>query len=126
MRRADRLIALLAALHGAAGVALAAAGAHVEASAMLATASQFLMVHAAAGLALAALTDRQDAPSRWLVGAALALQTGVTLFSLDLALRAFGHGRLFPFAAPIGGSLTIASWLALSGWAAARAWRRTA
>jgi uncharacterized membrane protein YgdD (TMEM256/DUF423 family) len=124
LRRADRLIALLATLHGAGGVALAAAAAHIDASATLATASQFLMVHAAAGLALAALADRQDAPSRWLVGAALALQTGVTLFSLDLAQRAFGHGRLFPYAAPIGGSLTIASWLALSGWAAARALRR--
>ena len=32
----------------------------------------------------------------------------------DLTARAFLGARLFPFAAPIGGSLTILSWLAVA------------
>lgn len=119
MRRPWLVIASIAALHGAAGVALAAAAAHAEGGALLSTASQMLMIHAAAGLALASLT-RAGAPApKWLAGASFALQAGVTLFSADLAARVFGWGRLFPFAAPIGGSVTILSWVALALWAAA-------
>ena len=114
MATARRLVALIAALHGALGVALAAAAAHVDASANLSTASQFLMVHASAGLALAALAEFAGRRSRRLVVASLVLQGGVTLFCLDLAWRGFGHGRLFPNAAPIGGGLTILAWLALA------------
>jgi uncharacterized membrane protein YgdD (TMEM256/DUF423 family) len=42
----------------------------------------------------------------WIVGAAL--------FSGDVALRAFAGHRLFPFAAPSGGVILIAAWLALA------------
>jgi uncharacterized membrane protein YgdD (TMEM256/DUF423 family) len=119
MKRAPLLILFVASLQGSCGVALAAAAAHVESSANIATASQFLMLHAAAGLALGAIASLNFARAQWCVGAAFALQAGVTLFALDLTCRTFLGTRLFPYAAPIGGSLTIASWLALSVWAIA-------
>ncbi len=114
MKRATPLIALIAALHGATGVALAAASAHAAPNPLLATASQFLMIHASVEMALAALIHAQPPVARWLAVAAFCLQGGVTLFSADLLARVYGSGRLFPFAAPIGGSLTIVSWLALA------------
>lgn len=112
------LVALFAALHGAAGVTLAAAAAHVDASPLLASASQFLMIHAAAGLALAALIRTAPPAATFLAVAAFALQAGVTLFSADLSARVYLSGKLFPFAAPIGGGLTIVSWVLLAVWAA--------
>lgn len=120
MRRPAYLIAAVAALQGAAGVSLAAAAAHVQQSPLLATGSSFLMIHAAAGLGLAALAAALREPLRFLVALTFALQGGVTLFSLDIALRALGPGRLFPYAAPIGGSLSIAAWAALAIWLGAR------
>lgn len=113
-------IACVAALQGAAGVALAASAAHAAVDAnLVSTASQFLMIHAAAGLGLAALTRTNAPAARWLKFVSFALQAGVTLFSADLAARAYLGGKLFPFAAPLGGSLTILAWLALALWAAA-------
>ncbi|MGD9544252.1 MAG: DUF423 domain-containing protein [Methylocystis sp.] len=113
------LISGIAAVQGAAGVSLAAAAAHVDSSPLLATASQFLMIHAAVGVGLAALLKTTPRPeANWLAGVALALQTGVTLFAGDLAARVFLGGKLFALAAPIGGGLTIVSWCALAIWSA--------
>jgi uncharacterized membrane protein YgdD (TMEM256/DUF423 family) len=126
MRRAALLVAALAAAQGCAGVIVAALAAHVESSPLLATASQFLTMHAAAGLGLAALCLALPAPSRALPILSFALQAGVTLFSVDLALRGFGHGKLFPYAAPMGGGTTILSWGTLAIWAAARFLKRDA
>ena len=39
---------------------------------------------------------------------------GATLFSGDIALRAFAGHRLFPYAAPSGGMILIAAWLGLA------------
>ena len=50
MQRSNLLIVFLAALEGAAGVALSAAAAHISSAANLDTASRFLMIHAAAAL----------------------------------------------------------------------------
>lgn len=119
--KSSLFVALIAALQGAAGVALAAAAAHGEANPLLGTASQFLTLHAAAGLGLAALL--RATPSFWLAAAAFSLQAGTTLFSADLAARVYFAGKLFPFAAPIGGGLTILSWLWLALWAALAIWR---
>jgi len=124
MHRVVFLIAAIAALQGAAGGALAAVAAHVEQSPLLATASQFLMVHAGAGLALAALAAALRQPSRILFGLTFALQGGVALFSMDLALRALQGSKLFAYAAPTGGATTIAAWAGLALWAAARFARR--
>ncbi len=118
------LIATVAALQGAAGVSLAAAAAHVDANPLLATASQFLMIHAAAGLALSALASGAPPARRLLAGAALALQAGVTLFSADLAARVYLGAKLFPFAAPLGGGTTILAWAALAVWGASGLFRR--
>jgi uncharacterized membrane protein YgdD (TMEM256/DUF423 family) len=108
------ILMTVAALQGVAGVSLAAAAAHVDANPLLATASQFLMIHAAAGLALAARAERQGLHGRLFGAAALLLQAGVTLFSGDLAARVYLGGKLFPYAAPIGGSLTILAWAMLA------------
>lgn len=116
--RFSMIVALIAALQGAAGVTLAAAAAHVDASPLLATASHFLMVHAAAGIGLAALLAAALPFSGLLAGVALALQTGVVLFSVDLSARVFLGGKLFAFAAPMGGGLTILAWLGIAIWAA--------
>ena len=114
MSKLASIIPVIGALQGAAGVGLAASAAHIDGGATLATASQFLMFHACAGLALAALAQNRP-PARALCLVTLALQFGVTLFALDLTVRAFGMARLFPMAAPIGGSITLLSWLALVG-----------
>lgn len=121
MRRWILVSIVVAALHGGAGVALSAAVAHVENSANLATASQFLTLHAAAELALAAIAAANLIRARWLAAGIVAMQAGVTLFAADLVLRALAGAKLFPYAAPIGGSLTIASWLAVAAIAAAAA-----
>ena len=115
MNRASDYLALLAALMGAGGVALAAASTHAAGGDFGRTAAQFLILHAAALLGVSA-SARAATPRRTrrvlLAGAALAL--GTLLFSADLAMRAFAGARLFPFAAPTGGSLMIASWIALA------------
>ncbi len=120
MRREAYLIATIAALEGLAGVVFAALSAHVAESPLLQTASSFLSVHAGAGLGLAALAEVSTQWRRALVSIALLLQAGVALFSADMAMRALGPGKLFPFAAPIGGSATIAAWAALAIWGAMR------
>lgn len=98
---------------GAAGIMLAAAGAHVAPSAGLDSAAYMLLFHAAAVLGGAALVHQGILwrPLALVVLAGFVL--GATLFSGDIALRAFAAHRLFPFAAPSGGFILIASWLAL-------------
>jgi uncharacterized membrane protein YgdD (TMEM256/DUF423 family) len=107
----------LAALMGAGGVALAAAATHVGGGEIGQTAAYFLLLHAAALLGLTACAgafaaDAAFARALILVGAGLAI--GAIIFSADLASRAFSGARLFPMAAPIGGSLIILGWLALA------------
>jgi uncharacterized membrane protein YgdD (TMEM256/DUF423 family) len=96
---------------GAAGVALAALAAHKDGGELGRTASLFLMIHAAALVGVAAHAAR--APRALLV-AGYTLALGTLLFSGDLTSLVFYGARLFPYAAPIGGSLMIFSWLALT------------
>jgi uncharacterized membrane protein YgdD (TMEM256/DUF423 family) len=104
-----RILLALAGLMGAAGVALAAAGAHLGGD-NLATAATFLLIHAAAVAGLAS-----GAPNlRGLTLAASLLALGALLFSGDIAARAFLGGKLFPMAAPAGGIILMAGWLALA------------
>jgi uncharacterized membrane protein YgdD (TMEM256/DUF423 family) len=42
------------------------------------------------------------------------LALGTALFAGDLTMRAFFGERLFPMAAPIGGSTTIIAWLVIA------------
>jgi uncharacterized membrane protein YgdD (TMEM256/DUF423 family) len=115
MKRYSDLLGALAALMGAGGVILAAASTHAGGGEDGRIASEFLLWHAAAllGVAAAARAATPRRAPRLLVGGA-ALALGAILFSADLAARGFLATKLFPFAAPIGGSLMILSWVALA------------
>ena len=114
-----RIIVILAGVMGAAGVMLAAGAAHLAEATRLASASSMLLFHAAAVLAIVALTERGDFYPRMGLTADFGFIVAAMLFAGDLTLRQYaGHG-LFPLAAPTGGTLLIVSWLAL---AAAAAW----
>lgn len=108
-----RFLAIAAGLLGAAGVALAAVAAHRVADPALVTASNFLILHAAAALAIVAKAATSPKPRTWVL-AAVMLVAGTALFSGDITARSYLGARLFPFAAPIGGTLMIASWLAVA------------
>ena len=111
--QAVAMVAVYAGLAGAIGVALAAAGAHGASLSGLTPAAQFLMIHAAAALAVSDMATRAVHPGGFLL-AALILLIGVSLFSGDIAARTLWGNRLFPMAAPIGGSTMIIGWLVLS------------
>lgn len=109
-----RLLVFLAGFMGAAGVAAAAAGAHVNGDPNLTTAATFLMLGAAAvigGCALAAL--RGPGWSFAGIGAGI-IALGTLLFSGALATRALWDIVLFPMAAPAGGTMLILGWLVLA------------
>lgn len=109
-----RITILLAAVMGACGVMLAAAAAHQVDAARLGSASSMLLFHATAILATVALAERGIIQSRLGLVAAGGFVIAAALFAGDLTLRQYaGHG-LFPMAAPTGGTLLIASWLALA------------
>jgi uncharacterized membrane protein YgdD (TMEM256/DUF423 family) len=123
MRRIGRILTVLAAVMGADGVVLAAASAHGADASRLASASSMLLFHAAAVLGAVALADRGIIHAKIGAAAAFGFVVAASLFAGDLTLRQYaGHG-LFPMAAPAGGTLLIASWLAL-GLAAAWPGRR--
>ena len=119
--RAHRILIGLAEIMGADGVILAAASAHQADASRLGAASSMLLFHACAVLATVALLERGVIHARIGTVAAWGFVIAAALFATDLALRQYaGHG-LFPMAAPTGGTLLIASWLAL---AVAAAWPR--
>lgn len=108
--RPSSLLVVLAALLGAFGVADAAIAAHVTGGAALEKAAEVLMVHAAALTGLAALVARSG--ERWtLAVASAALGLGAALFGTDVTLLTLQGHRLFPYAAPTGGSTMISAWL---------------
>lgn len=105
-------LACLAGIAGAAGVALAATAAHRVNNPSLLAAAHMLQVHAAGALALVALGQFGRARSAWLVAASLVL-AGSLLFAGAVSLQVLAARSMFPMAAPIGGSLVIAGWLAV-------------
>ena len=121
MSRACRILIVLAAVMGADGDMLAAASAHGADATRLASASSMLLFHATAVLGAVALAERGMIHARIGIVAGFGFVIAAALFAGDLTLRQYsGHG-LFPMAAPTGGALLIASWLAL---AVAAAWPR--
>lgn len=106
--RATGVLLLLAGLSGGLGVALSAMAAHVPGGELLSSAANMLLFHAPAFLALAAL--RATGPRGVLAVATLALAVGLVLFAGDLTSRVMLGDRLFPMAAPTGGSLMILGW----------------
>jgi uncharacterized membrane protein YgdD (TMEM256/DUF423 family) len=116
-----RVLIGLAALMGACGVVLAALSAHGADASRLVPASSMLLFHAAAVLGTTALAVRGPIHASVALVPAWGFVAGAALFAGDLTLRQFAGHALFPSAAPTGGTLLIASWLAL---AVAAAWPR--
>ena len=121
MNRASRILVVLAAIMGADGVILAAASAHLPDASRLASASSMLLFHATAILGTVALMERTIVDVRIGMVAGFGFVIAASLFAGDLTLRQYAGHSLFPMAAPTGGTLLIASWLAL---AIAAAWPR--
>jgi uncharacterized membrane protein YgdD (TMEM256/DUF423 family) len=107
------ILIALAGLIGAAGVILAAAGAHAAPHAGLDSAAYLLLFHAAAVLGGAALTQQGLLWRPLALAVLIAWIAGAALFSSDVALRAFAGHRLFAMAAPTGGVILIAAWVGL-------------
>lgn len=102
--------AVVAGLAGAVGVALSAAAAHVTASSFVASAATMCLAHAPLLLLLSlpGTAQRLRLPAL----PALLATLGLVLFCGDMVRRAFFDAPLFANAAPIGGTLLIAAWLA--------------
>jgi len=114
MNRLARVLIGLAGIMGADGVILAAASAHQADASRLGAASSMLLFHACAVLGAVVLAERALIHARIGLAAAIGFVMAASLFAGDLTLRQYaGHG-LFPLAAPTGGTLLIASWLALA------------
>lgn len=108
---ANSLALLGAGILGFAGVGAAAMSAHAGDDPRLASAVALVcLTHAPALLALG-LRARGGLVLRI---AALLLFVGAAMFSADIALRMFGHGRLFAMAAPAGGMAMMAGWIAVA------------
>ena len=116
-----RILIGLAALMGADGIILAALSAHQDHATQLEAASSMLLFHAPAVLAVAALAERGLVHRGMAIAAGFGFVVAAALFAGDLTLRQFAGHRLFPLAAPTGGTLLILSWLVLL---VAAAWPR--
>jgi uncharacterized membrane protein YgdD (TMEM256/DUF423 family) len=101
------LILFVSGLMGACGVALAAAASHGGDTRLLGSASTMCLAHAPIllGLYLAGGTFRTATP------AALVLGLGTIVFTADLVSRHYLDDRIFPLAAPLGGTMMILGWL---------------
>jgi uncharacterized membrane protein YgdD (TMEM256/DUF423 family) len=122
MRKSAFIATALAGLAGGAGVVLSALAAHGSSGGpLLETSANFLMLHAAAAIAVSAVALAAPRRGVWLLVPAALFISGSALFCGDLATRALAGARLFPMAAPIGGSLLILGWasVAATGFAAA-------
>jgi uncharacterized membrane protein YgdD (TMEM256/DUF423 family) len=108
------ILLILAALLGACGIILAAAGAHAAPGAGLDSAATMLLFHATAIMGGAALVQAGLVARPLALLAMAAWIVGAALFAGDLALRAFAGHRLFAMAAPTGGIILILGWLALA------------
>jgi len=118
MAKINAALTAWAGLMGACGVAAAAVSAHAAGAAKMADVALVLLVHAAA---LLALTQR---PGRLFAAAACVMALGAALFAADVSLSALRGARLFPMAAPTGGTLLILSWLLVFFFAAGEVRRK--
>ncbi len=104
----------VAGLLGAAGVLVAAAGAHGGGGDLARTSSEFLLIHAATVVAGSGFALAIGRTSALLVMALGLLSVGAILFGGELAFAALADWRPVPLAAPTGGFCLIAGWLCLS------------
>ncbi len=109
----DQILIALAGIMGAAGVMLAAAGAHGKPGVGLDSAGYLLLIHALGVLAGVALARQGLIPRSLGLATLCGFVGGGALFAADVAARAYLGSRLFPFAAPLGGLVMITSWLVL-------------
>jgi uncharacterized membrane protein YgdD (TMEM256/DUF423 family) len=105
---------VLAGLMGACGVGLAAAAAHGTSTTGLDSAAWLLLFHAVAILGVASLAHLGQLWRPLALASMLCFAVGGALFSSDIAMRAFAGHRLFPMAAPSGGTLLLIGWLVLA------------
>jgi uncharacterized membrane protein YgdD (TMEM256/DUF423 family) len=110
---------VLASLMGGCGVVLAAAAAHAAPGAGLDSAAYLLLFHAVAVLAAAALASQGLLWRPVALAAMAGFVLGGALFAGDVSMRTFAGHRLFPMAAPTGGTVLIIGWLILAVAAAA-------
>ena len=110
----SRALIAIAGLMGAAGIVLAALGAHGGDLPRLVSASSMLLFHAPVILAVVLLNDRGLVERHFAVVAAIAFAVGAALFATDLTVRDFAGHALFPMAAPSGGTILITSWILLA------------
>jgi uncharacterized membrane protein YgdD (TMEM256/DUF423 family) len=110
----NQIVTALAGLMGAAGIVLAAAGAHGKPASGLDSAGYLLLAHGIAviGAVLAVRAGLINRPLGAVVPWGFVI--GASLFAADVAARAWLGGRLFPFAAPTGGTILILAWLMLA------------
>ena len=108
------MLIALGALAGLLGVALSAMAAHSSGGQNLDTAARFLLFHAPALLALAALTQTGAVLPGLGRAAGWLVVLGLALFCGDLVMRALRETPLFPRAAPLGGIVLMAGWLLIA------------
>ncbi|MFB9947769.1 DUF423 domain-containing protein [Rhizobium puerariae] len=114
------LILFVSGLMGACGVALAAAASHGGDTPFLGYASTMCLAHAPVLLGL----HVGHKSFRTATIAALVLGLGTIIFAGDLVSRHFLGDRLFPMAAPTGGTTMMLGWL-LVALGAFFTWKRT-
>jgi uncharacterized membrane protein YgdD (TMEM256/DUF423 family) len=109
-----QLLIGLAGIMGAAGVILTAASAHGRSGVGLDAAGYLLILHASAVVAVSLAAGQNHVSPRVGMISAFGFVLGAALFAGDVALRAYAGTRLFPMAAPTGGTILIGSWLLLA------------
>jgi uncharacterized membrane protein YgdD (TMEM256/DUF423 family) len=114
MSRISRFLVILAGVMGAGGVILAALSSHGGDAAMLGPASSMLLFHASVVLGTVSLAERCLIQPKGALAAALGFVVASLLFAADLTMRQYSGHRLFPLAAPTGGTFLILSWLLLA------------
>jgi uncharacterized membrane protein YgdD (TMEM256/DUF423 family) len=104
------LILFVSGLMGAAGVALAAASSHGGDTVFLGSASTMCLAHAPVLLAL--YVGHRSFRTATVAAAILGL--GTIVFAGDLVSRHYLGDRLFPMAAPLGGTMMMLGWLVVA------------
>ena len=110
----EAALLVFAGLMGTAGVVLAAASAHGTPGSGLDSAAYMLLFHAASVVGGVSLLHQAMLSRTAGLIALCGFVLGAVLFAGDVAARAYIGSRLFPMAAPTGGMILIASWLALA------------
>ncbi len=105
---------VLAGLMGAGGVVLAAAAAHAAPGAGLDSAAHLLLFHAVAVLGAASLINQGLLWSPLASTAMAGFVLGAALFAIAVSVHALAGHRLFPMAAPTGGTILVLAWLILA------------